>query len=75
MGHSDRLYEVEPSAKEARMWKLQEKVFKDSGYSFSPNLTSNYKPTAQPELGPQVMDEEIPPKIYELSFEERNREF
>ena len=60
MSHSDRLYE-DPSQKEARMWKLQEKVYKDNGYSFSPNLMANYKPSNMIELGlPSNEDEEVP---------------
>ena len=49
VSHSDRLYEMDPTQKEARMWKLEEKIYKDSGYSFTPNMVSNYKPEPQPE--------------------------
>ena len=75
VGHSDRLYEVDPSQKEARMWKLQEKIDKDSGYSFTPNMVSNYKPEPLVDQETPRNDEEAKPKIYELGFEERNREF
>ena len=75
LSHSDRLYEVDPSQKEARMWKLQEKIYKDSGINFTPNIVSNYKP--EPPIGQSSPgnEVEVQPKIFELGFEERNREF
>jgi hypothetical protein len=37
--HSDRLYE-DPASKEHRMWQLQEKIYKENGYSFAPEIKS-----------------------------------
>ena len=75
VSHSEQLYEVDPEAKRDRMWKLEKKVDQETGNTFEPKLIANYKPQIMHSLVNEEEADQNQKKIYELGFEERNKEY
>ena len=57
------------------MWKLEKKVDQETGNTFEPKLIANYKPQIMHSLVNEEEADQNQKKIYELGFEERNKEF
>ena len=57
------------------MWKLEQQFDQETGNTFEPKLIANYKPQVVHGLLNEEEVEKNQKKIYELGFDERNKEY
>ena len=57
------------------MWKLEQQFDQETGNTFEPKLIANYKPQVVHGLLNEEEGEKNQKKIYELGFDERNKEY
>ena len=57
------------------MWKLEQKFDQETGNTFEPKLIANYKPSVTHGLLEEDELDKNQKKIYEMSFDDRNKEY